>query len=704
MATIVRMRDEWNTPPPVPIHIRKGASQLADQESPSFLTTLPPEIRNEVYRWLLVREEPIIYDGCHSDREREPSIYRDYRFDQGYDYDEIEAKSLPLSEEELRSLREPSHDIGSCVPFLRSCRQIYFEAVGILYSANSFLISANLHQHNEKMNQISTAADFLVSLGTQLDLLKKLVIDITPLCPEECADGIQNVDTEQIDILPIIRVLWSQPKVAQVISLTSTGRNLDRRVHPFYHEDDLKHSIRPRLLNGIIQAIGRNDTLNLMRYGRFERLLSNIWVRRNLDWGWIVHPIPSYQTYPRGEAEVVQTFDIIRSPKSKSLGLEWGSWEYSSKLHMLPLRIQVRIRTCASRSEDNILFDLDRQTVHGLEFGPLHLNREFRRSMHQQAANGSQMTVAFATNEVRTDFSDYANLRRWLEHPISKVYPTSDRLKISSLPPRIALNFNIEHSTALADIQVDVTNFIRLTYDLLPQSMVLICIKTNHGEIRDEHAVSLEDIRKRCFLYISEIMENFPLQSCQKCPELWINGYGTVLGAFDQFIDLSQQGGYRSNSYAKLDDTDLLEIGREYATNLERRPAPMLPAISYTSTSENKSPNAVRLQRWAFPCGRKPNQALRECDDLRSMWISLKGLDWFEQRHDIWDDPWSYTRSDPFWGWGLGTAVNFHRLPALKLVFILCLGHTLFPFNFSHAFVLPRPCRWRRSHLLEAHD
>jgi hypothetical protein len=48
MMDFVHMRDKAGQPRPVPVHIPKGASHPEDQERPSLLTTLPPELRNEV--------------------------------------------------------------------------------------------------------------------------------------------------------------------------------------------------------------------------------------------------------------------------------------------------------------------------------------------------------------------------------------------------------------------------------------------------------------------------------------------------------------------------------------------------------------------------------------------------------------------------------------------------------------------------------
>jgi hypothetical protein len=200
------------------------------------------------------------------------------------------------------------------------------------------------------------------------------------------------------------------------------------------------------------------------------------------------------------------------------------------------------------------------------------------------------------------------------------------------------LEFNICNKIGLAGLRVDVTSFIRLTYDLLEQSMIVIRIKTNSGETKDEYAMSLELLRKRCFVFISDMMVNRSAQRYQQCPSLWIDGYGTVLGTDDHFIDSSQHRGYVSNSHAKVNDTELLKTGLEYAKDLERRPAPMRPARNRMYMVEAKSDNATELQTRSMPHYPHPNQALRECDDLHSMWVSLKDLDWPSERdRQLWE-------------------------------------------------------------------
>jgi hypothetical protein len=342
----------------------------------------------------------------------------------------------------------------------------------------------------------------------------------------------------------------------------------------------------------------------------------------------VVHPIASHRGCVQSEVEVVETFDVIHSSQTKSWGLRWGSWVYDSKLDMFSEQIQARIRSYATQSDNSISFDLDCQKVYGLDFGVLHLNKEYFYSMQRGVAKWCEITVTFSSNEVRTNFSDYASLRRWIEHPIRKIYPASLKSSLSCQTARIVLGFDAEHDTGLVDLRIEITSFIRLTYDLLAQSIILICIKTRGSESKHEHAVSLETIRKRCFLFISKIMESCPAKRYQQCPQLWINGYGTVLGAVEQGIDSSQHGAIQVNPHANLDDTDLSNIGCNYATTLERRLWPIRPTLKRLFKDSGEVNNVVKLQEYHFHQGRRINHALRECEDLGSMWISLKDLDW----------------------------------------------------------------------------
>lgn len=102
--------------PPI-IEITQSTSQPADQDAPSFLTTLPAEIRNAVYNILFKHDGPIEIMDRKEQRKYpawiEEGWYSDYSDEEDA---ELEAASY---------LMRKTHDLDQGINLLRTCRQIY---------------------------------------------------------------------------------------------------------------------------------------------------------------------------------------------------------------------------------------------------------------------------------------------------------------------------------------------------------------------------------------------------------------------------------------------------------------------------------------------------------------------------------------------------------------------------------------------------
>ena len=90
------------------------------------------------------RDEPIIYTG--KGVPSEPEFESDFSDEENMTAQELEVAKMKRSKLK-EQLCVPTPDIGPSVAFLRSCRQLYHEAVGVLYSDNTILISVDLHCH-----------------------------------------------------------------------------------------------------------------------------------------------------------------------------------------------------------------------------------------------------------------------------------------------------------------------------------------------------------------------------------------------------------------------------------------------------------------------------------------------------------------------------------------------------------------------------
>lgn len=56
------------------------------------------------------------------------------------------------------------HDLAPSMSFLSVSRQMYREALGVLYGSKTFLTTAPFHCHNPGLTQIKVGADFIMSI------------------------------------------------------------------------------------------------------------------------------------------------------------------------------------------------------------------------------------------------------------------------------------------------------------------------------------------------------------------------------------------------------------------------------------------------------------------------------------------------------------------------------------------------------------
>ncbi|KAF2450824.1 hypothetical protein P171DRAFT_427122 [Karstenula rhodostoma CBS 690.94] len=67
---------------------------------------------------------------------------------------------------------DESHELGLVVPCLRTCRQVYWEAVSILYGNNTWLITRPRDLHDQIYHQIQYAPTWMRGIGSNFDLIK----------------------------------------------------------------------------------------------------------------------------------------------------------------------------------------------------------------------------------------------------------------------------------------------------------------------------------------------------------------------------------------------------------------------------------------------------------------------------------------------------------------------------------------------------
>jgi hypothetical protein len=111
------------------IQIPKTASSTVDTSAPSFLTSLPPELRNGIYKVLFRYDKPVLVHNADSYHAREPE--RAESTDQTSFMLEM-GQFEQVYEAEIGGDDELNFGFHLGIPTLHSCRQIYHESVEVL--------------------------------------------------------------------------------------------------------------------------------------------------------------------------------------------------------------------------------------------------------------------------------------------------------------------------------------------------------------------------------------------------------------------------------------------------------------------------------------------------------------------------------------------------------------------------------------------
>jgi len=357
---------------PTVIEIPKTKSAAADPSARSFLTTIPPEIRNRIYEYLLKSDEPVLLRDDHASLGRfrhESSIVCGQRV--------VE-----------RGFR---HGLSGCVGLLLSCRQVYHEAAGIFYGQNHFMFSQCPRQ------QANSTCKWLVSIGSNYELLSRVSINV---------DGF-GIRSRAYDLLPLLKLIWNHPQAKCQFAFAGSGLPLANGWNTNAYSDD---RIPPSaLLNGVLFALGTTDALGLKQYAISSRLMSSItfcYGAFGSTSGYVKHTDGGTKHYPPHSRK---EFDILNHGSKVQ-------WKESKQLSFLSLPnvLLSAINASAKSYDTGIVFDLDTKKVRGYNAGLSRVDNFLWFDIDKMTTRVyNKLVIRMSTQEATTDFDSFRALQEW---------------------------------------------------------------------------------------------------------------------------------------------------------------------------------------------------------------------------------------------------------------------------------------------------
>ncbi|EAT81294.1 hypothetical protein SNOG_11586 [Parastagonospora nodorum SN15] len=504
------------------IQIMKTASSPADPNAPSFLTSLPPEMRNAIYEVLFKREEPVLVHNAHQYHAHEP--YRDDQTDMEVYMTEVTLFDQ-IFEAEIGADAEFHHDLHESLPLLHSCRQIYHECAGVLYGCNEFVVSRALNRHDLDFDelhpngwlysQLEYAPKWLEQLGSQCSLLRKVVIDVDALCPTGCEGAMDDVD-----MLPLARFLWYHANRDCTLEFAHTGRML-----PMHDGETARdHEASANTFNNMLSALVTRDTLGIKKYSLSKHYLVDMEVS--------VRKRKGALTYRARDGYYSRVDEILISDEGRTLIFQERT-QNQSVLLQLPQNILHTIIRYAQSSLGHLVLDVDNRTACGIPFNIFEVNREL------------QTNISFTrlqTYEITTNFNQFVAIKDLVpddtrNSKFPKLFPEILSQSSTSAHIKITLRVNTTTRTTLDQVRIDIKGLLCLIrHERLGRKIsieIALSCPRDGGMHEEVVMLSLQDLQKRAFLLLFDVLAAFDLndEATIDSPSIWINGKGTLLDA-----------------------------------------------------------------------------------------------------------------------------------------------------------------------------
>ena len=463
----------------------------SDDPGAASLLGIPPELRNQIYEYLLVDPQSVTIGAELHDDNTISTV----------------------------------NDFAGSSAIIHTCRQIYHEALGILYGQNVFRFQWSVHRAKVLpfpiivADPVKTYKDWVYDIGSRLSVLRTVTIDtgvpraaVTyndleiefELDPDAYTDG-----TATTPILGLLDIYWDE--IASNISIKFENTKKTRRSIAYSDAKELEvlHFNFERITNVLLQ-LGKNDSLGLKGT---RRLLQQV----HVDPGGIQGTI-QYRQISHGSnvcrkfrlSEGTQTYELV--PPSSPLSLFNLPTELINGIVELAL------------THHKVTYNFDTGITHGHGFGLLNVNKQLRKIVRPYFLSKTRFTLVLGCDTSLATKASYGVLERRIAEFFEDVYGCVSYMRYCTPieaalchgnKPTIILQF-----TTANHIQINAWDLLWTTAILPPSTTIIVRV---HDCSDNVHVTTLDEIRRYALVFLEDLMDKAPPQSYWSTVEFWLN-------------------------------------------------------------------------------------------------------------------------------------------------------------------------------------
>ncbi|KAH7086091.1 hypothetical protein BKA63DRAFT_501065 [Paraphoma chrysanthemicola] len=515
------------------VPIARGRSSPGSSDRQSFLTTLPPEIRNRIYESLFVYEYPV-----------EATVHDQYGVEKPCNF-LLPSRTSTDANRKARATRlqvpNTRYNLACAMPFLRTCRQIYHEAVGVCYSQNSFTFYPFHH------DELKLSA-WVEAISTQVHMVKKLAIDLEALNTSSRREySGQFRRFREFDILPVLRIIWFSVSPQAEVYLHHDAATEESGFYPW---------VNIIALDKAIHSITQGDSLALRRFARIPGALAEVFVEDNVTQGYFRYG----STYGAGSRR--ETFTVSDNgnhvqldPDQREIRFFDGGdivYTYSRRREVgpgtkhLPRDAYGTILRYVLDVPHEIQVDLSGTTRSYVEMACnplLHVSTQLRLDSVRHFLAINCFNLIYTSETTRTNLEKARAINDCpLLLPRPKVHRGNtivgepsfadirDEFNIFSAK-KISFTFDfrpLHNAVELYDVRISILGFLRETTNA-SRPFIIYCrsfTPQHQSEPGEVNIFSSCILRMRVFIALSHLLWAKPWRKDHVCPDICINGYG----------------------------------------------------------------------------------------------------------------------------------------------------------------------------------
>jgi hypothetical protein len=468
---------------PVRGRVAQVYSQSNDPGAASLLG-IPPELRNQIYEYLLVNYEPITMVNEVGDDDDTTS--------------------------------RVSNFVGSSAIIL-TCRQIYHEALGILYGQNVFRFQYSVQYQKYFVflitSPVETCTKWVEDIGSCLSGLRTVTIDISvPKLHGDYhefeRDSYQNTQ-DHMPILRLLDIIWND--IASNISIKfehthETGRYVRFPVDIASEVLDVKCEG----ITNILYELGKMDCLGLKGT---RRLLREVYVDASGIRGTIIYWGTGHRTGPCREFQLLgdtRMYELVPLPSPWSL-LD------------LPDEIIMDI-ACLALPNHDITYNFDTGITHGHGFGLLNVNKQLRRMVRSCFLSRARFTLILGSDTWQPAKTLYEVLEPRIAESFEDAYNHNRHMRYCT-PIEAAQDHENEPTIILQfqtanHIQINAWDLLWTTTIFPPGTTIMIRVRDCSDNV---HVTTLGEIRRYALVFLEDLMDKAIPQSWCATVEFWLN-------------------------------------------------------------------------------------------------------------------------------------------------------------------------------------